>query len=193
MHINSKLTPNWIWATFEAQNPITNANRCVVLGCNDPYGSNPALTPPRTFGATTGISTALQTLMTSANLNSVWQNYRLDGVQTTFVDGNGNPILLGNSVIEAENANVPLEHASCQSCHAYSSINAAGTDGIVNLPNLNPPANNWGPIGNVPQPPAGFASRDFVWSLAMACPGSPFGGASNCSSTPTATVKSKKK
>jgi len=183
MHVISKLLPNWIWATFEPQNTTTNPNRCVVLGCYDPFGSSPAQTPPNSPGSTTQITSSLQSMMTSANLNSVWQNYRLDGVQVNFTEG-GNPTLLGNSVIECENAGVPLTRASCITCHFGSSINAAGTDGINNLP---PAAQS--PIGN-PQPlPSGYAPRDFVWSLMLACPGG--AGNPNCSSG-AAAVKKKK-
>ena len=44
MHLISKLKGNWIWATFEPQNPTTNPNRCQVLGCTDFFGSNRFLT-----------------------------------------------------------------------------------------------------------------------------------------------------
>lgn len=35
MHISSKDTPNWVWATFEH---ISNPGRCDYTGCNDSYG-----------------------------------------------------------------------------------------------------------------------------------------------------------
>jgi hypothetical protein len=39
MHISSKLTKNWIWATFEPQSMLTNPLRCITFGnCNDPWG-----------------------------------------------------------------------------------------------------------------------------------------------------------
>jgi len=170
MHVISKLLPNWIWATFEPQNTGTNPSRCVVLGCDDPFGSNPAQTPPNTPGATTQMTPALQAMMTAANLDPVWQNYRLDGVQVLFTDGSGKATLLGNSVIEGENAGVPLDSSSCITCHHVSSINAAGKDGINNLTS--------NPVGNPAPYPPGFAPRDFVWSMMLACPG---GVGGNCS------------
>lgn len=185
IHVISKLLPQWIWATFEPQSTVSNPNRCVVLGCNDPFGSNPAQTPPNQPGATTQITSPLQGMMTAANLNSVFQNYRLDGVQTTFVDNNGNPTLLGNSIIEGENVGMPLTQASCITCHAVSSIKADGTDGIQNL------TGNF--IGFPPAMPPGFAPRDFVWSFTMACPNSPFGPVSSCGSSAKAASKAKKK
>ncbi len=166
MHLLSKLKKNWIWATFEAQNIDTNPNRCVVLGCKDPWGSNPA----RTSGGPSGntqLTARLTKLMQDANLAPEWFNYRLDGVQTRYVNENGKPTLLGNSIIEGENAGVPLGQASCISCHAVSSINSDGTDGITLL--------NSNPVGKPqPLPSDSWLRRDFVWSLSEACPGSLF-------------------
>ncbi len=34
--LTSKLL-NWLWATWEPQNSVTNPNRCEVLGCTDLY------------------------------------------------------------------------------------------------------------------------------------------------------------
>ncbi|MCI0737216.1 MAG: hypothetical protein L0Y50_13260 [Beijerinckiaceae bacterium] len=159
MHLISKLLDKWIWATFEPQNSITNPNRCKVLGCKDHFGSNPALT----HGAATALTPKLAALMDAANLAPEWYNYRLDGVQIGFFQ----PKLLGSSIIEAENAGVPLTQASCISCHAVSSVKSDGTDGITLL--------NTNPVGTpVPLPSSAWIRRDFVWSLSEACPGSPF-------------------
>ncbi|WP_155992446.1 hypothetical protein [Fodinicurvata fenggangensis] len=35
MHVSSKDTPNWVWATFEH---VDNPGRCDYTGCNDSYG-----------------------------------------------------------------------------------------------------------------------------------------------------------
>jgi hypothetical protein len=78
-----------------------------------------------------------------------------------------NPTLLGNSVIEAENAGVPLNQASCITCHNESSIGPKPqcTDGIKYIQNeTGQPA--------PPPPPIGFFHRDFAWSLLLAQPGS---------------------
>jgi hypothetical protein len=161
MHLISKLLDNWIWATFEPQNFTTNPNRCKVLGCTDLFGSKPA----QTNGANTRLTARLSNLMTAAKLAPEWRNYRLDGVQVFFTDGR-NPTLLGNSIIEGENAGVPLTESSCISCHAVSSIKKDGTDGIQFLNN--------NPIGEpAPLPSNDWIRRDFVWSLFEACPGAP--------------------
>jgi hypothetical protein len=158
MHMISKLLDKWIWATFEPQNLTTNPNRCKVLGCTDPFGSRPVVT----HGAFTKLSAKLANLMTAANLATEWKNYRLDGVQTDYLV----PMLLGSSIIEAENAGVPLNQSSCITCHAVSSIKNDGTDGITLL--------NSNPVGlPQPLPSNAWIRRDFVWSMLLACPGGP--------------------
>jgi hypothetical protein len=159
MHLISKLLDQWIWATFEPQNSTTNPNRCVVLGCTDPFGSRPVVTHGKN---PTQLSQKLARLMDAANLAPEWRNYRLDAVQTDFLV----PKLLGNSVIEGENAGVPLTQSSCITCHAVSSVNNMGTDGITLL--------NSNPVGPPAPLPKGWIRRDFVWSLSEACPNSPF-------------------
>ncbi|MBV8809295.1 MAG: hypothetical protein JO033_11535 [Acidobacteriaceae bacterium] len=162
MHLMSKLLDNWVWATFEPQNSITNPERCKVLGCSDSFGSNPS----ESHGANTRLTQQLSDLMNAANLAPEWKNYRLDGVQITFTS-NGDPTLLGNSIIEGENAGVPLKQSSCISCHAVSAIKSSdGSDGTSLLTNL--------PIGE-PEPLPGprWIRRDFVWSALLACPNGP--------------------
>jgi len=159
MHLISKLLGQWLWATFEPQNLTTNPNRCLVLGCTDTFGSIPATT----HGANTLLTPKLTAMMTAANLASEWYNYRLDGVQVGFLL----PKLMGNSIIEAENAGTPLTQSSCISCHAVSSVKNDGTDGITLL--------NSNPVGfPAPLPSNAWIRRDFIWSLSMACPNSPF-------------------
>ncbi|HUB64247.1 MAG TPA: hypothetical protein VL996_07310 [Methylocella sp.] len=159
MHLISKLQNQWIWATFEPQNATTNPNRCQVLGCTDTFGSNPSVT----HGTNTQLTAPLAAMMTAANLAPEWFNYRLDGVQTGFFT----PELLGNSIIEGENAGVPLTQSSCITCHDVSSVKNDGTDGITLLTS--------NPVGNpAPLPSSAWIRRDFVWSLSEACPNSPF-------------------
>jgi len=161
IHIISKLINQWIWASFEPQYFKTNPFRCRVLGCFDSFGSQPAYTRGR-FTALTG---QVEKLMDDAQLAPEWKNYRLDGVQTRFVDESGKPILLGNSIIEGENVGMDLKQSSCISCHARSSVKNDGSDGIVYLT----PTNN--PIGEpAPLPSSDWIRRDFVWSLLNACP-----------------------
>lgn len=154
IHLISKLIDNWIWATFEPQNATTNPQRCVVLGCKDPYGSN----PPTSKGARTQLTAALANLMKQANLAPEWLNYRLDGVQTDF-GTKPKPTLLGNSIIEGDNAGNPtlMKSSSCITCHDLSTINAQGQHLPINFI-VGPPA----------KLPPGYVPRDFVWSLLLA-------------------------
>ena len=174
MHLISKLIDRWIWATFEPQNTTTNPFRCQVLGCYDPFGSNPATSS----GAQTRLSPELLRLMEAARLAPEWSNYRLDAVQTDFYE----PKLLGNSIIEGENVGMNLKQASCISCHAVSSVESDGTDGINILAALSTP-----PVGEpAPLPSSAWIRRDFVWSLGEACPNGPgmIGSLNpNCTST----------
>lgn len=178
MHLISKLLDKWIWATFEPQNMTTNPFRCEVLGCTDRFGSKPA----RSSGSVTGLTPQLKKLMDAANLAPEWYNYRLDAVQTEFF----RPKLLGNSIIEGENVGMNLKQASCISCHAVSSVENNGTDGINILAALTTP-----PVGlpsNLPS--KAWIRRDFVWSLGLACPNgptnsqNPIGSLQECASAP---------
>ena len=96
MHLISKLIDKWIWATFEPQNSLTNPTAARCWDATIPFGSRPA----KSNGATTQLTRQLEELMDAAKLAPEWKNYRLDGVQTDFFK----PKLLGNSIIEGENA-----------------------------------------------------------------------------------------
>ena len=166
IHISSKLLKNWLWATFEPQNSITNPNRCnpkLYNSCNDPWGSNPAVSS----GTDTAQTDDLKALMAAANLPAALSNYRLVAAQTAFADSNSTAIQLGNSFVEF-NAGVDVHHASCITCHYYANV-ATST----------PPNNNKmkaiafaaaGPIGTpppLPVLPSGqkWVSQDFSWML----------------------------
>jgi hypothetical protein len=168
MHISSKLLKNWLWATFEPQSMQTNPLRCITFGpCNDPWGSNPA-TSNGGEGGFTQQTQSLQDLMTSARLAKPFFNYRLVGVQIDFGTATA-PTLLGNSIIEGENVGMTKGTASCITCHSESTISNTGRDGPV-----------LGGVGPAAKVPAGSIARDFVWSLGLACPNSPFSPPQNC-------------
>jgi hypothetical protein len=167
MHISSKLSPNWLWATFEPQSMVTNPNRCnpnLYSQCTDPWGSVPAVST----GQTTAASPALAALFKQAGLPAALQNYRLVGAITDFVDTEGNPRLLGNSFVEMS-AGVPALQASCITCHAYAQINMATNPPVAN-PNvgpypISPPGNTGTPLYPVVMPGAGWQSVDFSYFL----------------------------
>jgi hypothetical protein len=100
----------------------------------------------------------LKALLQNAGTDSVWSNYCLKGSQVSFVKG-GEPILLGNSVIEPINANVPIKSSSCITCHGYASFDKTGTGNFAMLGT--PQVGNLDP-GNM----QGFSSYDFPWGPA---------------------------
>ncbi len=164
MHISSKLFPNWLWATFEPQDPRTNPNRCdprLYNACVDDWGSD----PPQSARGDTGITDQLRGLLDAAGaaLDPSFANYRLTGVQTGFDDPVATGGLLGSSFVEF-NAKVAPHQASCITCHYYASRDSAGNHG------------QGGPFAGDPatgQPralPAGFDSLDFSWFLAFGVP-----------------------
>lgn len=163
MHISSKLYPNWLWATFEPQNAITNPNRCnpnLYSSCNDAWGSNPAVSTGKATAATKNLTN----LMDQAGLPVEFRNYRLVGIQTTYSDP-ANTTKLGNSFVEY-NASVPAQQASCITCHSYAMMDTA-----TSPPTENP---NFGafpgtpPIGTPGTPPPGnWIKQDFSWLLGI--------------------------
>jgi hypothetical protein len=162
-HISTKQVKNWVWSDFEGG---LTPGRCDVIGCHDSFGAvvtdvEPNQTPYQSYGACAK-TPALKAMLKSAGLDPVWSNYCLKGTQVTYIDDNGAPILLGNSVIEPLNANVPLKVSSCVTCHAYAAFNP---DGSPNFTGLGPsPAQS--PIGNFdPNVIKGSATNDFIWGL----------------------------
>jgi hypothetical protein len=160
MHISSKLYPNWLWATFEPQSPITNPNRCktdLYGECVDAYGSNPATSQ----GADTALTPAVAQLIAAAKLAPAFANYRLTGAQTDFT--NATVTELGSSFVEF-NAQVLPHQASCITCH-----NSARFDNSTNPPTGGsgaPPAGSVNIGGPTPQPP-NLISQDFSWLLGI--------------------------
>lgn len=176
MHISSKLLPNWLWATFEVQNSITNPQRCdpgLFGPCYDPFGSKPA----GSSGTSTELTPALTALMKQAGLAPEFFNYRLDAGQVIFGTVEA-PTLLGNSIIEGEAVGLTKRKASCITCHSTSVINAAGSE--------NPKIGGVGPEPVIPQ---GYISRDFAWSLGEACPNAVFNSNPNCPASGAAVQK----
>src|ERR1700761_7538359 len=99
-------------------------------------------------------------MMRAAGLSPVWENYCLKGTEIDFVQPDGKPELLGNSVIERIDAKIPIARSSCTTCHAYAAFNAQGKPGLLDFTNTNP-------IGKVDQEKLkGYARNDFIWGIA---------------------------
>lgn len=173
MHISSKALPDWVWATFEPASSITNPNRCdpkLYNACFDPWGTTSKV--PYGKGTTVPQSPQLQQLMAQAGLNKAFNNYYLTGVQTQFVNAQGQAIPLGSSFVEF-NAGVNPGQASCITCHKYAYLG-----GTLQQPEQNfggPPA-GWPAVGyacnknqqgNCTPVIPNSVSQDFSWILGL--------------------------
>jgi hypothetical protein len=156
LHIISKDLPNWFWATFEhVDNPTRPGNAAWVLPSHDTFACKGQ--QPDCNKAPTGIGLE----------GTVWANYRLRGTQVDFTTSRGVTTLLANSQPEG-----PFQTtSSCITCHARSTVSAAGKaldffkpngDGFV------------GPVDaawfKAPDGTSRYLQRDFVWSLMRAQP-----------------------
>ena len=127
MHVISKQVPNWTWATFEHR---FNPGRCDIIGCRDNFGAQTAFVPSnRTAGQ--GYpdcvkTTALTAMLSSADIDPVYNNYCLKGSQVDFVDNVGLDIRVGNSVTE----DGFVATSSCITCHGRAAFKAVVAGGI---------------------------------------------------------------
>jgi hypothetical protein len=161
-HISTKQVKNWIWSDFEG---ALNPGRCDVIGCHDSFGAvhpnvEPNDKPWQSYGACAK-TPALKAMLASSGIDPIWMNYCMKGTQVTFIDDNGQPILLGNSVIEPISADVPIQGSSCVTCHGYASFGADGnpTDGAFKGLGSNP-------VGNIDTSLLkGSMSYDFLWGI----------------------------
>jgi hypothetical protein len=109
LHIQSKVLPNWFWATFEhVDNPYRPglydegwliASRDSVACLATQLDCNRA---PGGFGLE----------------GTRWENYRLRGTQIDYVDADGDPVILANSELETGFQ----QSSSCLSCHVRATI-----------------------------------------------------------------------
>ncbi|BCH20443.1 hypothetical protein MesoLjLb_02280 [Mesorhizobium sp. L-8-3] len=166
LHITTKDLPNWLWATFEhIDNKLPEdaggrpGNEGWKLPSVDKFAC-PA-SPHDCEGIPENIG--LQ--------GTKWENYRLRGAQTDFIDSRGNITLLANSQPEQGFQMT----SSCISCHARASVNGDGDrleffkpngEGFVGPPD--PAAFGDAATGN-----RSFTQLDFVWSFFRARPRQP--------------------
>jgi hypothetical protein len=146
LHITSRALPQWVWSTFEqVENPQTT-------------GMNLLLPIP---AAVQKINQQMQ----SAFAGTRWAYYRLNGVQTAFLQNADAPPCPNNANTTC-NANTQIEtnfqlSSSCITCHSLASIGPGGrrhsfwsyTGG-----------NQQGFVGN-PPPLRSEVPLDFVWSM----------------------------
>jgi hypothetical protein len=168
IHISSKLYPNWLWATFEPQYPITNPNRCnpkLYNACTDSWGSNPATST----GSDTKVTAALGALFDAAGvaLDPSFRNYRLTGTQTVFDQPTTSAGVLGSSFVEF-NADVPAQQASCITCHNYAQRQPTPAPAGSTPPGG--PLPGGANVGTPTPLPAAYKPLDFSWFLGFGVP-----------------------
>lgn len=176
VHITSKVMLNWLWATFEPNNNVTNPNRCdpTLYGvCLDPWGTTSS--KPYGKGQTAQQSPELRQAMAAAHLNPAFNNYFLTGVQTQFVDNYGKPIQLGNSFVEF-NQGVAPGKSSCITCHQYANFDGKQPAQGEPENNFGRPPHGWPSIGyacnqnqngNCLPETSNSTNQDFSWILGL--------------------------
>jgi hypothetical protein len=132
-HMTSKALPNWFWATFEqVDNPTPE------IPDRDRY------TKLRNPNATSAVEARLRDVPDPLK-GTVWEYYVLRGTQIDFTDSMGNPVVLGNTQLEAGMQTT----ASCMSCHGRATIGDRVDNIIVNGRQLYPPGTYFYPGGRV--------------------------------------------
>jgi hypothetical protein len=160
-HFATKQIKNWVWADFEHR---LNPGRCDTIGCHDDFGAtDPSVAPkatPNQYYGECHKTAALLAMLANAGLSPVWQNYCLKGAEIDFIQANGKPQLLGNSVIERIDANIPVGKSSCITCHAYAAFDRNGNHGLLTFTDTLP-------VGKVNEDRLkGYVSNDFIWGIA---------------------------
>jgi hypothetical protein len=174
IHFSSKLLHDWLWATFEAPSHITNPNRCnpkLYSQCTDEWGVTPSSVSK--WDTPTIPTKGLEALFSGAQgkFPAVLQKYRLTGVQTKYMKGS-TPTLLGSSFTEF-NAQVPVLHASCITCHAGAQVstNVSAKGGVSSIGQFHGGflVKMTGQPQTYPQPAGGgvWKTEDFSWMLAI--------------------------
>ncbi|MEM7583663.1 MAG: hypothetical protein AAF560_09815 [Acidobacteriota bacterium] len=151
LHVSLKLVSNWLWVTWEH---VDNPQRFAYQLMQDDLEDD----------ARREIFVAYDMCDRDPAQPCLWMNYALNGLQTAFMDGQGRPVLLSNSVFETSNP-----ESSCMSCHARSSIGSGDRRiDLFGLDAVGPPSPEW--FDRAPLPDRPFLQLDFVNSLANARP-----------------------
>jgi hypothetical protein len=167
LHISSKVLPHWFWTTFEHvdNQQTTKAPEAVPI-------------PPDVRAVNDAVHAAFPA--------SIWRFYDLRGVQVDYTDGNHNPTILANTLLETR---FQLT-SSCITCHNLATTGDPGRLGFWNSPpnsfeghvgNVGDPSNHYvdahykpvcydeqGPVFtdcNPSNPRIVYKTMDFVWSL----------------------------
>jgi hypothetical protein len=148
-HITTKDLKQWFWADFAQEDFETKPGPALQSRDTTTRGTG---APAR--GSKDGVRRELE--------GTKWGYYRLRGTQTTFVDSNNAPIIVGNTMIEPGFAN----RSSCMTCHFRASVgDGVSSGGTVNTlsggkPDVGTPdPGQFGSGGTFT-----FIQNDFEWS-----------------------------
>ena len=154
-HIITKDLPAWFWSDFEHVDFEPDA---LAVG------------QPSRDRTTRGPNAPAKGTMEGERrelTGTKWAGYRLRGTQTSFVDERGNPIVVGNTKIEAGFVN----RSSCMTCHARASVGlrTAGPDGklpdfAATLSGGRRDVGNPKPEEFIKNGVIQFLQTDFIWS-----------------------------
>jgi hypothetical protein len=124
LHITSKVLPQWFWTTFEHvdNQQTTTAPELVPI-------------PPDVRAVNDAVHAALP--------NSGWRFYNMRGVQFNYMEGNLNPAILANTLLETRFQ----RSSSCITCHNLAT-RGAPDQGRLGLWN-NTPNGTQGHVGKV--------------------------------------------
>lgn len=147
--------PSWFWTTFEFSGNPQRAGALKFI-----TSTNRDILPPA----------QVTKLLTEASLNNApWTNYACNGAQTSFVNKQGTPIVLGNTTMEADfaiKAGDPSTKwtrwvSSCHTCHGEASAKPTGTTNFAF-----PFSSGFNPeVGKVTGISAGYTPLDFDMSM----------------------------
>jgi hypothetical protein len=147
-HITSKDLKEWFWADFAQEDYETTPPPALPSKDTTTRGPN---APAK--GSNDGERRELA--------GSKWAHYRLRGTQITFLDAAGQPIVVGNTLIESGVA----DRSSCMTCHFNATMGPMTPSGVLKKlsgGNFVPGEPNRGALGTGSD--IRFLQNDFVWS-----------------------------
>jgi hypothetical protein len=111
-HISSRISPGWVWLTYEQADYPTATFKYFLGKTGAAVGPNPTANPD---------AASYNQKLRGLTAGTKWQFYQIIGWQTAEVSSAGAPVILANSDIETYFPRT----SSCMSCHAMANIGPA--------------------------------------------------------------------
>lgn len=121
LHIITKDTPNWFWATFEHVDNGVAGLRPGGFGDVNEGWEFPSVDRFACPNSPSTCAVSPSAVGETRIQGTKWEHYRLRGTQIDFVDTIGRPTRLANSQME-----VGQPDSSCMTCHALASVDREG-------------------------------------------------------------------